>query len=198
MDGLETPWTEAHFSSSRDDGDRALRPVRGVTEVVPLPAATFAQVGDIYRKIVETEGVSPEEFETLRSLAHRLIDHDGGGRDPSRRYGPRIRIQVRDHRFSPSRWGADPHRSDHARGRWIARGDVTVRWKHRPHRSRDDASLERPFEVEVRAAIPWGQADRVRPPRHPSHPTFGVRNRRSTLIVCLDQEIAITALMMTA
>lgn len=51
--------------------------LRGVTEVVALPAATLAQVGDIYRKIVETEGASPEEFETLRSLAHRLIDHDG-------------------------------------------------------------------------------------------------------------------------
>jgi aspartate racemase len=51
--------------------------LRGVTEVVPLPAAAFAQVGDIYRKIVETEGASPEEFETLRSLAHRLINDDG-------------------------------------------------------------------------------------------------------------------------
>jgi len=48
-----------------------------VTEVVALPAATFAQVGDIYRKIVENEGASPEEFETLRSPAHRLIEHDG-------------------------------------------------------------------------------------------------------------------------
>jgi len=51
--------------------------LRGVTEVVALPAATFAQVGDIYRKIVENEGASPEEFETLRSPAHRLIEHDG-------------------------------------------------------------------------------------------------------------------------
>jgi aspartate racemase len=51
--------------------------LRGVTEVVRLPAETFAQVGHIYRKIVETEGASPEEFEALRSLAHRLIDHDG-------------------------------------------------------------------------------------------------------------------------
>jgi aspartate/glutamate racemase len=51
--------------------------LRGVTDVVPLPAATFAQVGDIYQKIVETEGASTEEFETLRSLAHRLIDHEG-------------------------------------------------------------------------------------------------------------------------
>ena len=51
--------------------------LRGMTEVVPLPAATFAQVGDVYRKIVEREGASPEEFETLRSLAHRLIDRDG-------------------------------------------------------------------------------------------------------------------------
>jgi aspartate racemase len=51
--------------------------LRGVTEVMPLTATTLAQVGDIYRKIVETEGASPEEFETLRSLAHRLIEHDG-------------------------------------------------------------------------------------------------------------------------
>ena len=51
--------------------------LRGVTEVVPLPPATFGQVGDIYRRIVETERASPEEFETLRSLAHRLIDHEG-------------------------------------------------------------------------------------------------------------------------
>jgi hypothetical protein len=35
------------------------------------------QVGEVYRKIVETEGASPEEFETLRSLAHRLVEREG-------------------------------------------------------------------------------------------------------------------------
>lgn len=49
----------------------------GVAEVVPLPPAAFDQVGDVYRRIVENEGASPDEFETLRSLAHRLVDHDG-------------------------------------------------------------------------------------------------------------------------
>ena len=47
--------------------------LRGVTEVVPLPHATAGLVGDIYRKIVNTETASPEELEALRSLAHRLI-----------------------------------------------------------------------------------------------------------------------------
>lgn len=51
--------------------------LQGATEVVPLPPATFDLVGGIYRKIVETETASPEEFEILRSLAHRLVDHEG-------------------------------------------------------------------------------------------------------------------------
>ncbi|HEX4137309.1 MAG TPA: aspartate/glutamate racemase family protein [Bryobacteraceae bacterium] len=51
--------------------------LRDVAEVVPLPPAELEQVGEVYRKIVETEGASPEEFETLRSLAHRLVEREG-------------------------------------------------------------------------------------------------------------------------
>jgi aspartate racemase len=51
--------------------------LRDVAEVVPLPPGELEHVGDIYRKIVETEGASPEEFEVLRSLAHRLVEREG-------------------------------------------------------------------------------------------------------------------------
>ena len=50
--------------------------LRDVTEVVQLLPREIEQVAEVYRKIVETEGASPEEFETLRSLAHRLIVRD--------------------------------------------------------------------------------------------------------------------------
>jgi aspartate racemase len=51
--------------------------LRDVAEVVPLPPREIERVGEIYRKIVETEGTSPGEFEALRSLAHRLVEHEG-------------------------------------------------------------------------------------------------------------------------
>jgi aspartate racemase len=53
--------------------------LQDVTEVVPLPDATRRLVGDVYDRIVANEGASPEEFEMLRSLAHRLIEHEGVG-----------------------------------------------------------------------------------------------------------------------
>jgi aspartate racemase len=51
--------------------------LRDVAEVVPFPPAELEQVGEVYRKIVETEGASPEEFEALRSLAHRMVGRGG-------------------------------------------------------------------------------------------------------------------------
>jgi aspartate racemase len=48
-----------------------------VTEVVQVPLAERERVGEVYRKIVETEGASQEEFELLRCVAHRLVDREG-------------------------------------------------------------------------------------------------------------------------
>jgi aspartate racemase len=48
-----------------------------VTEVVQFPLAEREQIGEVYRKIVETEGASPEQFELLRSVAHRLVEREG-------------------------------------------------------------------------------------------------------------------------
>src|SRR5580658_2041489 len=42
--------------------------LRDVAEVVPLPPREIERVGEIYRKIVETEGTSPGAFDALRSL----------------------------------------------------------------------------------------------------------------------------------
>lgn len=48
-----------------------------VTEVVQVPLAEREQVAEVYRKIVETEGASREEFELLRSVAHKLVEREG-------------------------------------------------------------------------------------------------------------------------
>lgn len=66
----------------------------GVSEVVSLPPDLLAQVSGIYRNVVESETASAAEIETLRSVAHRTIDHQGvdaiilAGTDLSFVFGP--------------------------------------------------------------------------------------------------------------
>jgi aspartate racemase len=50
--------------------------LRGVAEVAPLPPDEIDRVGEAYRKIVETEQASQQEFEALRSLAHRMVERE--------------------------------------------------------------------------------------------------------------------------
>jgi len=50
--------------------------LQGTAEVVPLRAAELALAGDIYRRIVENERASEEEFESLRALAHTLAERE--------------------------------------------------------------------------------------------------------------------------
>jgi aspartate racemase len=50
--------------------------LRGAAEVVPVPPAGMAQVGEVYRSIVENGSASPEQFELLRSLAHGLAESE--------------------------------------------------------------------------------------------------------------------------
>jgi aspartate racemase len=50
--------------------------LEGVTDVVAPRPAEMDQVSEIYGKIVETERASPEEFASLSSLAHVLIDRE--------------------------------------------------------------------------------------------------------------------------
>lgn len=50
--------------------------LRDVTDVVSLRPAEIEWVGDTYKKIVEAEKASPEEFSELRSLAHALIHRE--------------------------------------------------------------------------------------------------------------------------
>jgi aspartate racemase len=50
--------------------------LQGVADVAPLAPTAFHQVGEIYRSIAETGQASPEEFKTLQSLAHQLVDSD--------------------------------------------------------------------------------------------------------------------------
>lgn len=51
--------------------------LQNTADVVPLPAGELERVGAIYGKIVENEGATREEFEVLRSLAHRLVEQEG-------------------------------------------------------------------------------------------------------------------------
>jgi len=48
----------------------------GLAEVVSLHPAEVDRVGTLYRRIVENEQASNEEFEFLRTLAHVIIDRD--------------------------------------------------------------------------------------------------------------------------
>lgn len=48
--------------------------LRDVAENVPLSPEESEQVGAIYTRIVESEGASPAEFETLSVVAHRMIE----------------------------------------------------------------------------------------------------------------------------
>ena len=50
--------------------------LRNLAEVIPLPPDEIERVDDIYRNIVETEGASPEEFEALRAIAHKMIERE--------------------------------------------------------------------------------------------------------------------------
>jgi aspartate racemase len=50
--------------------------LRGVAEVVPLPLKDMELVGQVYRRIVETERASPDEYEALRSLAIGMIERE--------------------------------------------------------------------------------------------------------------------------
>jgi len=51
--------------------------LRGIAEVVSLSVAETQYVGELYRKIVGTEKASPEEFDSLRSIALRLVEREG-------------------------------------------------------------------------------------------------------------------------
>jgi aspartate racemase len=51
--------------------------LRGVTEVVQIPVTEMEHLGEVYRRIVEAEGASKEDFEFLRSIAHRLVKCEG-------------------------------------------------------------------------------------------------------------------------
>lgn len=50
--------------------------LKDVADVVPPRPAEVDQVSDIYGKIVENEQASTDQFESLRSLAHVLIDRE--------------------------------------------------------------------------------------------------------------------------
>ncbi len=50
--------------------------LQDVAEVVPPRAAEIGLVSDTYARIVAQERASAEEFETLRSLAHTLVDRE--------------------------------------------------------------------------------------------------------------------------
>jgi aspartate racemase len=50
--------------------------LQGLADVIRLRPAEIEQVGGIYGNIVANERASDEEFETLRALAHELIERD--------------------------------------------------------------------------------------------------------------------------
>ena len=50
--------------------------LQGLAEVVSLQPDELDRAGDIYRRIVENERASEEEFESLRALAHRLVERE--------------------------------------------------------------------------------------------------------------------------
>ena len=51
--------------------------LQNMVEVVPPRPAEIDMVGEAYKRIVEQEQASPEELESLRSLAHALIEREG-------------------------------------------------------------------------------------------------------------------------
>jgi len=51
--------------------------LREIAEVVSLSGAETQYVGELYRKIVETERASSEELDSLRSIALRLVESEG-------------------------------------------------------------------------------------------------------------------------